>query len=313
MVERGSREALSFAIGLCAVASAACTNTDKPGGTAGYTKIDDMEREGGRIAWAPPDGWPAGRQSGFWASSTDCTERDRILPEPYFMNPAGWSYEAVPQPHPTMPGVISTSAVHLRTRLGQSLQGVWGANAGFDFADDTDTAVDGAAAWPATSSADGGGLSDDLPCSNGSSRDFNGVPVDLGAYSGITFWAMAWAEGRQSIRVQLNDPHTDPRANRCSSSRDTDEDRCYNSFAKAFMLTDRFTQYHVDFSELRQDPSWGYQPGVEPFDRQHVYSLNFLVALPGCAGKKSNANCAGDPVPVSFDVWIDDLYFVNRP
>lgn len=305
---------ISVALCLFAVASVSCAKADSPGTVTVYTKIDDMEVPGGRIAWSPPDGWPSGVQGGYWTSSTDCSERDNILPAPYFFDPSGWSYDRTPEAHATMPGMTSTNAVHLRTKMGKPLQGIWGANVGFDFAEamDVDGTLDGAAPGATASSGDAGGASGGVPCTNGSSRDFNGVLVDLRGYSGLTFWAMAQSTGRQSIRVQINDRHTDPRGNLCSSTRDTDEHNCYNSFGKAFMLTETFTQYWLDFSELRQ-PNWGYRFGLDPIDLQHVYSLNFLVALPGCVDEKSEANCAGAPAPVSFDIWIDDLYFVNRP
>jgi hypothetical protein len=307
---------IPVALCLFAVASVSCAKADSSGTVTVYTKIDDMEGQGGRIAWSPRDGWPSGLQAGYWTSSTDCSDRDDILPAPYFVDPSGWSYDRLPKAHATMSGAISTNAVHLRTKMGKPLQGIWGANVGFDFAEAIDVevggAADGAVSGATASSGDAGGVSDGVLCTNGSSRDFNGVPVDLRAFSGLTFWAMAQSTGRQSIRVQINDPHTDPRANLCSSSRDTDKDNCYNSFGKAFMLTDTLTQYWLDFSELRQ-PNWGYRFGLDPIDLQHVYSLNFLVALPGCADEKSEANCAGEPAPVSFDIWIDDLYFVNRP
>jgi hypothetical protein len=309
MSSKYSRTPLSCILGLLAVAPVSCGKDTSQNAVTGYTKIDDMEGEGGRIGWSPTEGWPSGQQAGFWSSSTDCTEKDRILPVPYFVDPFGWRYESVPRPYPTMPGVTSTSAVRLRTQSGKSLEAVWGANVGFDFAESSD--LDGAAPWPPATSVDAGVSSIGEPCTNGSSRDFNGVPVDLSKYSGLTFWAMAWPGGRQSIRVQINDRHTDPRENYCSPSRSTDEHSCYDSFGKSFMLTDTFTQYSLDFSELRQD-GWGYRAGLEPLDRGNVYSLNFLVPLPGCT-EDTKANCAGEPVPVAFDVWIDDLYFVNRP
>jgi len=308
MLANHSRKLIAWIEALLVIAAVSCGKADSQDSVAGYTKIDNMEGEGGRIAWSPPDGWLSGQRPGFWSSSTNCRERDRIDPAPYFVDPSGWHYESLPQPHPTMPGVISETAVRLRTLLGKPLQAVWGANVGFDFAELID--VDGAAPLPPPVIADGGGTTDGEACTDGSSRDFNGVPVNLKAYSGLTFWAMAWAGGRQSLRVQLNDRNTDPREDLCSSSRSTDESHCYNGFGKSFLLTDAFTRYTVDFSELQQDPNWGYRVG--PLDLEHVYSLNFLVALPGCTDD-TKANCAGDSPPVPFDVWIDDLYFVNHP
>ena len=135
--------------------------------------------------------------------------------------------------------------------------------------------------------------------------------MDLSEYTGITFWAMAATSGRQVIRVQINDVNTDPRGDFCSADGRTEKDNCYNGFAKDIMLTNELSQYHVDFSELRQDPSWGFRPNPSKLDFNHVYAMNFEVPLPGCT-TDTKATCAGPTADVSFDVWIDDLYFVNR-
>jgi hypothetical protein len=215
-----------------------------------------------------------------------------------------------------MPGITSRHAAHLRTKFGEPLQNVWGANIGFDFAETAD--ADAAGPAPADVSLDGGSIpaGDAIPdggCRQGSSRDFNGTLVDLSDYSGFTFWAMASSSGRQSIRVQINNAHTDPRGRECTPSDDpSNEKYCYNGYGKAILLTSTFTQYRVDFSELRQDPGWGYDPDLESFNpASGAFSMNFEVPLPGCVTDEI-AKCAGGSAPVAFDVWIDDLYFVKR-
>jgi hypothetical protein len=302
-------EILPLVLSLLALAS--CGNTERQTvSVAGYTLIDNMEdgtlRQPGRIAWPPPEGQP-----GLWSSSTDCTQWNRILPVPYFAKDSQWSYDDVPQAYSTMPGDTSRKAVHLRTLPGLPLQAVWGANVGFDFAEST--ASDGATSPSPGTAIDAGATAiGGQSCVQGSSRDFDGIPVSLSKdFSGVTFWAMAWAGGRQAIRVQLNDRSTDPRGNTCSSARETDDGKCYNAYGKDFALTSTFTQYALDFSELKQAPGWGYQVAGGP-DLDHVYSMNFLVPLPGCT-KDEEANCAGVSPPVAFDVWIDDIYFVNQP
>ena len=292
--------------GLLFVAPSACGGSNSASAVADCTLIDDMEGQSGSIRWSPLGGWPSGQEPGFWASSTDCTEADRILPPPYFDVPSGWSYDLVPTPYQTMAGITSVQAAHLRTKFGQVLENVWGANMGFDFAEQTD--ADGGAAWPPATGVDAGTSADGKPCRQGSSRDFSGVEVDLSAYSGFTFWAMAEPDGRQSLRVQINDWYTDPRGGQCNEANGD----CYNGYKKDLMLTSTFTQYRVDFSALQQDPSWGNGANGVPLDLTRVYSVNFEVALPGCV-TDPKAVCAGGPAPVSFDVWIDDLYFVNRP
>jgi hypothetical protein len=294
-------------VSLAVLAQGSCGRGDGTASVAGYTKIDDMEGEGGHIAWSP-DGLSGTAlsgmvSSGFWTSTTDCEQADKILPAPYFLSPDGWTYDSVRPPYQTMPGILpSTHAAHLRTNDHETLQGVWGANMGFDFT-----------SMPSAVTVDGGASADEKKCRQGSARDFGAVPVDLSMYSGFTFWAMASTSGRQSIRVQINNVATDPRGEVCTPLSSSDEEYCYNGFGKAILLTDQFTQYWVDFSELRQDPTWSHDPSLKPFDpASGAFSMNFEVPLPGCTTDK-HAKCAGGNEPVSFDVWIDDLYFVNKP
>jgi hypothetical protein len=296
------------------LAPISCGRGDSTTSVADYTKIDDMEGEGGHIAWSPQGALlgtvsPEMVSSGFWTSTTDCTQGDRILPDPYFLSPGGWTYDVVPAPYQTMPGAApSKHAAHLRTKDDQALQKVWGANIGFDF---MSVGAPGEP-WSPAMTVDAGASASEKKCKQGSARDFDAVPVDLSAYSGLTFWAMASPSGRQSIRVQINNVSTDPRGNTCASVDATDEGNCYNGFGKAILLTDQFTQYRIDFSELRQDPSWSGQPSLAPFDpKSGAFSMNFAVLLPGCIND-NNANCAGGDALVSFDVWIDDLYFINK-
>ncbi len=322
MFGRPSRKLLPLVLFLFVLVSVSCGKAN----SRTYTKIDDMEGSGGRIEWQPSKGWPAGQRPGFWSSSTSCAQASRILPEPFSVDPDGWAYATVPL-HETMPGVTSTHAAELRTKPGEPLVGVWlakekdwGANMGFDFADLTDgdagpsqaPTVDAGADF---SGEDAGGSAteadsavDGAACGQGAAPDPDGVTANLEGYCGITFWAKAAADGRQAIRVQFNDVNTDPRGNQCNPSDPTDVAYCYDGFGKALMLTDTFTQYWVDFSELQQEPSWGYHSGS--FTLAKVYGLNFQVDLPSCLNDPT-ANCVGIPAPVAFDIWIDDLYFVN--
>jgi|SRR5450631_1164877 len=271
--------------------------------SAGYTKIDDMEGTSGLIEWTSPPGMTPG----FWWSATDCTESDRISPLPFFVNPYGWSYAALPIPHETFPGIASTHAARLRTI--SPLTGVWGANMGIDFAELP--ALAGGPIWPPPMGVDAAAPADGQPCIQGTSRDFNGGPVDLSSYSGITFWGMATMTGARTVRVQLNDRNTDPRGGICNPADPSNESNCYNGFRVEVAMTDSLTQYTVDLSSLQQDPSWGYRPDPDVLDLQHVYAMSFEVDLPNCS-VSSNAKCAGGSPSVAFDFWIDDLYFVNK-
>jgi hypothetical protein len=296
--------------------STACST----GTTTGYTKIDDMEGGGMRIAWMPA----AGMIPGFWWTATDCTEAENISPLPWFVDQGGWSYAALPAVHETFPGIVSKHATRLRTI--SPLVGIWGANTGLDFADipNGDGAVDGPLALdaPLPSDADaaildGGSSVADAGASPGgpacpASTTFNtsGRAVDLSGYSGLTFWAMADPAGSKNIRVQLNDRDTDPRGGICNPD-ESSAGACYNGFSAALSLTGAFQRYTIDFSTLRQNPSWGYHPDPDVLDLQHVYSMNFELDLPTCTSS-ATFMCAGGAPSVSFDFWIDDLYFVNK-
>lgn len=286
---------------------AACSSGKSSSDSAigGYTKIDDMEGPGPFIQWTPPPGLTPG----FWLSATDCTEATRIDPVLYVVDPYGWSYAALPVPHETFPGIVSAHAARLRTT--SPLVGIWGANMGIDLAEFPP--YDGGPMWPPPLGIDAGAPVDGQPCRQGTVRDFNGGTVDLSAYSGITFWAMADRTGTQRIRVQLQDRNTDPRGAVCSAmgtGTNADGD-CYNGYARVLVLTDTLTRYSIDFSSLQQDPTWGYRPTPSGLDLQHVYQLIFQVDVPSCS-VESNAKCAGGAPSVTFDLWIDDLYFVNK-
>jgi hypothetical protein len=295
-------------VSLLTLASVSCgkANSQKP--AALYTIIDDMEATdgGGHILWPPGEG----QGHGFWSSSTVCspTDSDRILPVPFYRDASGWSYDAIPEKYQTR---LSTHAAHLRTKTGETLQGVWGANIGFDLAEQPDP--DGGALWPPVVCKEVDPAERKGNCPSEPARPSVGATVDLSdhySYSGLTFWAMASPYGRQAVRVQINDTNTDPRGGRCNSLDPNNVSQCYNGFGKAFMLTDTFTQYWVDFSELHQNPSWGCRLGG--LDLTQVYGINFEVDLPSCA-IDPYATCAGDAAPVSFDIWIDDLYFESHP
>src|ERR1019366_2729331 len=242
-------------------ASSAVSEAGPTPGTM-YTKIDDMEGVSGFIEWTSQ----SGMTPGFWRTATDCTEGHRISPVFYFADPYGWSYAALPTPHETFPGIVSTHAARIRTT--SPLVGIWGANMGFDFAELPP--FDGGPIWPPLMGIDAGAPAAGQPCRQGTTRDFNGGTVDLSAYSGITFWAMATMTGAKAVRVQLTDRNTDPRGGICNPVDPSNESNCYNGFLVEVAMTDSLTQYTIDFSSLQQDPSWGYRPDPDVLDLQHV-------------------------------------------
>jgi len=280
------------------VACSSCGAAGPPAATV--TLIDDMEGLTGVIPWIPP----AGKAPGSWFVQTDCTENDRISPRPWTVPGGGWAYDELPTPHETWPGVTSTHAARLRTAI--PLDSVWGAVMGVDLLPEIPKiGADGqplAAVEPVTG----------LGCRQPTTRDYDGETVDLSAYTGVTFWAMAEPSGLHTIRVHVRDQSTDPRGGVCTTDHPDSDVDCYNDFTFPVALTDTFTRYTVDFSSLRQDPSWGVLSPSEVVDLQHVYAIAFQADLPSCAFSDVEKCAGSEPPSFTLDFRIDDLYLVNR-
>jgi len=268
----------------------------------GYTKIDDMEGDGSALAWIPPSGLTAGS----WYTATECGATGDIWPPPLMDNagvltPSLWSYSALAAPHETFPGILSTQAARLRTT--SPLMGVWGAVMGLELASQPGLTLELAPNGRVDGGSPGVG---EAACPQILVTE---ASVDLSAYSGVTFWAKGDLAGVRTVQVEFQDVHTDPRGGVCSTDFNS-PDYCYNGFTTTIALTDTFSRYTIDFASLQQDPKWGYHPIPDVLDVQHVYQLQFQITTPRCY---PNFMCVGGAAPpVSFDFWIDDLYFVNR-
>jgi hypothetical protein len=116
------------------------------------------------------------------------------------------------------------------------------------------------------------------PCTQGAARvDYPAAPVDLRRYSGIAFWGRAAQDtANATVLVQFQDANTDPRGGICDPMPESAR-ACYNGFGVELTLGAAFEHYVVAFDELAQNPNWGV-----------------------------------DRPELTFDVWIDDLYFVKR-
>lgn len=262
------------------------------GVTAGatYTKIDDMEGTSGQTEWIPPAGNP-----GAWTSYTD-TQCDHILPVPAYAG-GTWSYERVPVPYETFPGITSTAAARLRTT--SPLINQFGAGIAFDFADRAPYDAGVSAGTPAC-----------IPFYQ-YTKDTPGVTVDLTAYKGISFWGMASpGSGTGRVYLVIIDNQTDPRGGFCVPDP-TSTLACNDLSRFPIDLTSTFTQYTVDFSQLRRDVGWSYHATPDVLDLEKVYSMRFQVENPGGSCPYPSV-CAGQPPSLTFDIWIDDLYFVNK-
>ena len=285
-----------FVASAIALQALACSGHEKPSEREPtYTKIDDMEGTSGRIEWTPENA-PADALPGRWVSYAD-TQCDDLSPTPEWEpeGSGGWSYTSLPTPYETMPDLISQTAARLRTTA--PLVNTWGAGMGFMFSEP-----------PADSST----MPVTRPCTLGTRRDlaYPAAPVDLRRYSGIAFWGKAAQDGAATtIRVQFQDSNTDPRGDVCNPDPGS-ADECYNGFRVILTLGDTFQRYVVDFGDLEQSPSWGYRPTPSVPDLEHVYGLVFQVDTPGGACPPPIA-CRTIP-ELSFDVWIDDIYFVER-
>jgi hypothetical protein len=236
-----------------------------------------------------------------------------LSPPPYFEESDGWTFDQLVAPHDTFPGVTSYWAARLRT-IGDGLLStpalrIWGANLNIDLVQPS--ALDGTV---------DGGTARTTPFCPDATKDFPGTPVDLSSYSGLVFWAKTNETQERRIRIMVHDLNSDPRHGRCNDPSlpgyPASGDPCYNGFLTTRQLSDEFKQYEIDFSELRRDPTWGYQPG-DTLDLTKIYLIVFQVSSLHCAsevGAKCVVGVDGENnAALNFDFWIDDLYLVKRP
>ncbi|MES1207485.1 MAG: hypothetical protein ABUS79_16235 [Pseudomonadota bacterium] len=291
---KGRRLLLAYAVACAASCSSGAAPIDG-GATIGYTKIDDMEEASPYpIEWTPP----LDLAPGTWYTATGCGAEGNVLPPPGIVVAGAfvhsvWSYAVLPEAHETFPGTMSKQAARVRTTA--PLNGVWGANMSLVFA----FSGDGSGQIVPTAGSDA------CPIVIGAE-----AAVDLSAYAGVTFWAKGDPAGARTVQVMFLDSHTDARGGFCNYIDPNSPDFCYNGFTASIALTDTFSRYTIDFASLRQDPNWGYRANPDVLDVQHVYQIVFQITAPTCY---TDEMCAGGaPPPVSFDIWIDDLYFVNK-
>jgi hypothetical protein len=153
----------------------------------------------------------------------------------------------------------------------------------------------------------------DLPCPT-ATRDlseWSAEMVDLRSFRGLAFYGKADPNARSTtVAVMLLDRNSDPRGGQCDPVQASAAE-CFNSFSASVELEADFRRFAVEFSELEQDPHWGYRPSPNEPDLEHVYGIAFQVFTPGGVCPKG-AVCPGDPPSLTFDITIDDVHFVNR-
>lgn len=109
---------------------------------------------------------------------------------------------------------------------------------------------------------------------------------DGGRYVGISFKAKAPGKGLKSVRFNLTDVNTHPDGSVCTT--------CWNHFRKDLNLTQDWKEYRILFNELQQRPGWG-NPRPD-----HVTPGKLVAATFAVGGVESD-----------FDIWLDDLQFLE--
>jgi len=116
-----------------------------------------------------------------------------------------------------------------------------------------------------------------------------GSPYHAGRYTGISFWARNDPGTQHVIRVAFPDKDTDPKGNICKIDV-PGPTACFDHYGYRITLSDVWTKYIIDFSQLTQD-GWGLQG--EFFDPESLYEVIFEI-----------------PENSIMSLWIDDVAFI---
>lgn len=108
---------------------------------------------------------------------------------------------------------------------------------------------------------------------------------DASGYKGFSFWARV-GQGSATVRFNVPAKDTDLMGGVCMPAT-----ACSDYYGKTLPLTTEWVQYSVLFSDLHQQ-GWGMS--IPTFDPKTLYAVQFKV----------------DP-NTSFDVWVDDIAFVE--
>jgi hypothetical protein len=278
----------------CLLGTLGCSDPDEP--SERLTRVDDMEHGDSQIPWRAPEA-DASALPGRWQSFADIS-CETLLPTPTSPDADRWTFADIP-PYTTFRDTRSTKAARLRTTA--PLVNTWGAGMRFDIT----TFVESVAA-----NTDVPG---DLPCPTASRNleEWPAEPIDLRGFRGVTFFGKADPNaGATTVAVMLLDQNSDPRGGVCDPGQGS-RNECFNSFSASVELGPDFRRFTVDFSDLAQDPQWGYRPNPNVPDFAHVYGIAFQVFTPGGVCP-IGVVCPGDPPSLTFDIWIDDVHLVQR-
>lgn len=116
--------------------------------------------------------------------------------------------------------------------------------------------------------------------------DFSQSPgYDASKYVGIRFRAKVGPDSTGKVRFKVADVNTHPKMGVCAS--------CWNHFGRDLNLTQEWQEYEFMFAALEQAPHWG-DPRPASITPAKLYGFDFQVG----PGQK-------------FDIWIDDLAFIE--
>ena len=113
------------------------------------------------------------------------------------------------------------------------------------------------------------------------------MPYDAAQYAGISFKAKVAPSSTRTVRFKVGDVNTHQDAGLCKA--------CWNHFGKDITLTTEWQEYRVLFSELKQADGWG-DPRPPALSPDKLWAFDFTV------GPKA-----------TFDLWVDDVHFLDCP
>jgi hypothetical protein len=291
----GSGGSSSGSGGSTTLPDAGCSTS---GASSSYVLIDDMETTThGPIELAM--GITSPLTPGYWYNSGAGSSVDGGIAGDMSTPPQmSFAFSALPTPTTTLCGKTSAHAA----RQSCVLNGLYDTcGVGFEFAQEPDDA--GVAAAPSGDAGDGG---PSIPRTT--------IPFDISRYKALTFWGMTTTPdattGSLQVKVQFPDTDTDPRGEVCNGGGGNTS-KCYNSYANFFNFTTSWQQFTVVLDSggdagvapadgISIDPSWGYQ-GAQWIPTA-VYGVNWQA-------QRNETPDAGPPL--STDIWIDDVYFVE--
>jgi hypothetical protein len=108
---------------------------------------------------------------------------------------------------------------------------------------------------------------------------------DASKYAGISFRAKVAPGSTTGVRFNIEDVNTHPDGKICKT--------CWNAFGKDMILTTEWKEYRIPFSEAHQQPDWG-NPRPIALSPSKLIEVDWQIG-PG----------------QTYDIWIDDLAFVD--